>query len=80
MNENLEFIKSVIKEEIKEEIKTWSGYQRQIVDDTREEEFIKEISEEVFDYIDITLDREEVTKETILEVLDDLMTDRLFPF
>lgn len=84
MNEDLEFIQSVIKEEIK----TWTGYQRQIVNGLGEEEFAKEISKEVLEYIDIEYEisleymyeEDKLKKERILEVLDDLMTDRLFPF
>lgn len=82
MNEDLKFIKSVIKEEIK----TWTSYRREIVDDVGEKDFSHEISLEVSDFLNNKeefseiIELEGLTKEIILEVLDDLMTDRLFPF
>lgn len=67
MNEDLEFIKRVIKEEIK----TWTGYRREIVNDVGEEKFIKEIGIEIREFED----RNEfpITKDIILEYLDILV-------
>ena len=74
MNEDLEFIQSVIKKEIK----TWTGYKRELVDDYGEEEFIRELVLEVEEYSDNG--ELELTEVMILNILDDLMTERLFPF
>lgn len=76
MNEDLEFIKSVIKVEIK----TWSGYRREIVDDVGEKEFIEEMSLETLEFVDNTQDVyfeyingvRQISKEMILNYLIDL--------
>ena len=74
MNEDLEFIQNIIKEEIK----TWTGYKKEIVDDVGEEEFIQEIKNEILECI-CDLGKPN-TKEVVLEVSNDLMADRSFPF
>jgi len=63
MNENLEFIQSVIKDEIK----TWNGYRREMVDDVGEEEFIKEMSLQLLESVALEI---ECNKELILESLE----------
>jgi hypothetical protein len=63
MNEDLKFIESVVKEEIK----SWTGYRREIVDDLGEEEFIRVISNETIEYICNCVLPE--TKDTILDYL-----------
>ena len=69
MNEDLEFIQSVIKEEIK----SWTGYHREIVDDVGEEEFIKEMASEVLTFL---IDNEgNIRKEEILGILPLLIDD-----
>ena len=69
MNEDLEFIQSVIKEEIK----TWAGYRRELVDDVGEEEFIKEMGIEIFE----TLEDGNFlnSKSAVLDYLYDLTID-----
>lgn len=69
MNEDLKLIQSVIKEEIK----TWTGYRREIVDDVGEKDFIHEMASEVLSFL---IDNEgNIRKEEILGVLPLLIDD-----
>ena len=73
MNEGLEFIQSVIKEEIK----TWTGYKRETVNDYEEEEFIKEVSIEVAEYIEDS--GYPLEKDIILDYLNLIVDNDSFP-
>jgi hypothetical protein len=69
MNEDLKFIKSIIKEEIK----SWTGYRREIVDDLGEKDFIQEASSEVLSFL---INNEgNIRKEEILGILPLLVDD-----
>ena len=69
MEEDLNYIKDIIKEEIK----TWNGYKREIVDDVGEEEFIQEMSSEILSFL---IDNEgNIRKEEILAILPLLLDD-----
>ena len=74
MNENLEFIQSVIREEIK----TWTGYKRETVKDYEEEEFIKEVSIEVAEYIENS--GYPLEKDIIIDYLNLIVDNDSFPF
>jgi len=74
MNEDLEFIQSVIKEEIK----TWTGYKRELADDVGEKEFIQEMGLDVEEYIENS--GYPLEKEVILEYLNFLVDNGNFPF
>lgn len=71
-NEDLEFIQNIIKEEIK----TWTGYKKEVVDEYKEEEFIKETSIEVVEYLETS--GYPLEKDIILDYLNLIVENNSF--